>query len=116
MSNDARGRIGEGIKIRGELRGEEDLIVQGRIEGAITFPKNHLTIDRSAVITANVSVQDITVKGEIQGNTEASNRVEIQSDAKVAGDIRAPRLVMEDGARFRGRIDMQVDLPPGLLD
>ena len=116
MSKGMQGRIGGGIRIRGELRGEEDLVIQGKVEGTITFPRNHLTVDSQALITANVDVHEITVKGEVQGNTTASNRVEILADAKVAGDIRAPRLVMQDGARFRGRVDMQVDLPPGLID
>jgi cytoskeletal protein CcmA (bactofilin family) len=116
MTKIAQGRIGGGIKIRGELRGEEDLVIQGTVEGSITFPKNHLTVDQSAVIAANVAVQDITVRGEVQGNTSASNRVEILADAKVAGDIRSPRLVMQDGAKFRGNVDMHVELPAGLID
>jgi len=109
------GVIGKGIRIKGELRGEEDLAVEGRVEGTIALKHNHLIVENSAVITADVDVQNITIKGEMRGNTAASDKVEISTEAKVIGDIRAPRIVMEEGARFRGVVEMDVKLPPGLL-
>ena len=107
------GVIAPGLFLRGELRGEDDLIIEGRVEGEVTL-KKHLTVETTGVVVANVATQNITIKGEMNGNTSASNRVEITADAKVVGDIKAPRVVMAEGARFRGAVDMDVKLPSGL--
>ena len=109
-----QGLIGKAIRIKGELHGEEDLVIEGRVEGTIALKKNHLILERSAVITAHVEVENITIKGTMNGNTVASSKVELTSDAKVVGDIKAPRIVLAEGARFRGAVDMDVKLPPGL--
>ena len=109
------GQIGEGIRIRGRLRGAEDLIIEGSVEGTIALTENHLILERSATIRANVDVKRITVKGAITGDTVASERVEITNEAWVKGDIKAPRLVVQEGAKFKGAVDMQVPLPAGLL-
>jgi cytoskeletal protein CcmA (bactofilin family) len=106
--------IGKAIQIKGELEGEEDLVIEGKVEGTISLKKNHLTLERSAIIAADVEVENITIKGSIDGNTSASNRVEITSDARIVGDIRAPRVVMAEGAKLRGSVQMEVPLPPGL--
>jgi cytoskeletal protein CcmA (bactofilin family) len=108
------GLIGKAIRIKGELHGEEDLIIEGKVEGTIALKKNHLILERSAVITAHVEVENVTIKGQMNGNTSASNKVEITSEAKVVGDIRAPRVVMAEGAKFRGAVEMEVKLPPGV--
>src|SRR5687767_3580698 len=102
------GLIGKAIRIKGELHGEEDLVIEGRVEGTIALKQNHLTLERSAVINANIEVKNVTIIGEVYGNTVASDRVEIRADALVEGDIKSPRLVMQDGARFRGAVDMNV--------
>src|SRR5258708_6838880 len=96
--------IGKAIRIKGELYGEEDLTIEGKVEGTITLRKNHLILERAAVIAAHVEVESVTIKGEMNGNTAASNKVEITAEAKVVGDIKAPRLVMAEGARFRGSV------------
>jgi len=114
MSAGNPGLIGKAIRIKGELHGEEDLVIEGKVEGTISLKKNHLILERSAVIAASVEVENITIKGQMNGNTSASNRVEITADAKVVGDIKAPRIVMAEGARFRGQVDMDVKLPSGL--
>jgi len=108
------GLIGKAIRIKGELHGEEDLIIEGRVEGTIALKKNHLILERSAVITAHVEVENITIKGTMNGNTVASSKVELTNDAKVVGDIKAPRVVLAEGAKFRGAVDMDVKLPPGV--
>lgn len=108
------GLIGKAIRIKGELHGEEDLIIEGRVDGTIALKKNHLILERSAVITANIDVQNITIKGEMNGNTLASEKCEITADARVIGDIKAPRIVMEEGAKFRGAVEMDIKLPPGI--
>jgi cytoskeletal protein CcmA (bactofilin family) len=114
MTNGSPGLIGKAIRIKGELHGEEDLVIEGKVEGTISLKKNHLILERSAVITAHVEVENVTIKGQMNGNTNASNRVEITADAKVTGDIKAPRVVMAEGAKFRGAVEMDVKLPAGL--
>lgn len=105
--------IGSKIEIKGAVNGAEDLVVQGRIEGTITL-KKHLTIEPSGVVEADVEVQDLTVQGEMRGDIVAAQSVSINTNAKVVGNIRAPRVILEDGARFRGSVDMEVKLPEGL--
>jgi cytoskeletal protein CcmA (bactofilin family) len=106
--------LGKAIRIKGEVHGEEDLVIEGKVEGTIALKKNHLTLESTAVITAHVEVENITIKGAMNGNTTASDKVEITSDAKVVGDIKAPRVVMAEGAKFRGAVEMDVKLPPGV--
>src|SRR5439155_17548898 len=107
------GLIGKAIRIKGELHGEEDLVIEGKVEGTIVLKKNHLILERSAVITAHVEVQNVTIKGSLNGNTLASDKVEITAEAKIVGDIKAPRVVMAEGAKFKGSVEMDVKLPPG---
>jgi cytoskeletal protein CcmA (bactofilin family) len=114
MSAPNAGHIGKAIKIRGQLRGGEDLEIEGRVDGTITLSNNHLTLARSAVVAANIEAQNITICGDVQGNTSATDKVEVTADAKIVGDIRAPRLVMEEGAKFRGQVEMEVKLPPNV--
>jgi cytoskeletal protein CcmA (bactofilin family) len=102
--------IGRGITIKGNLSGAEDLVVEGGVEGHIAL-KNELTIMETGVIDADISTQALLVHGRVSGNIEADDLVSLSADAQVVADIRAPRVVIEDGARFRGRIEMDVELP-----
>src|SRR3990172_3800692 len=102
---DTAGGIGRGLLIKGELHGEEDLIIEGRVEGEISL-KKHLVIESTGVILADIQTENITIKGEMRGNMIASEKVEILANARVVGDIRAPRVVIEDGAHFKGHIEM----------
>lgn len=102
---DSAGVIGRGLFIKGELHGEENLVIEGRVEGVITL-KKHLVIEQGGVILANVSTENITIKGEMRGNMTATQKVEIHADARVVGDITAPRVVISDGASFKGHIEM----------
>ena len=99
------GVIAPGLFLRGELRGEDDLIIEGRVEGEITL-KKHLTVESTGVIVADVQTQNITIKGEMRGNMTAEDKVEIHQGARVVGNITAPRVVIAEGARFKGHIDM----------
>jgi cytoskeletal protein CcmA (bactofilin family) len=101
----APGVIAPGLFLRGELRGEDDLIIEGRVEGQITL-KKHLTVETTGVIVADVQTQNITIKGEMHGNMTADDKVEIHQGARVIGNITAPRIVIAEGARFKGHIDM----------
>jgi cytoskeletal protein CcmA (bactofilin family) len=104
------GMIGKGITIRGSLTGGGDLVVEGRVEGQIAL-KNHLTIEGTGKVQADIRAEELTINGEASGNIDASSRVAISASAKVAGDIKAPRVVIEDGAVFNGSIEMEVQLP-----
>ena len=105
--------IGTGIQVRGNLSGSGDLLVEGRIEGHVAL-QDHMTVEDTGTVVADVETRDLTVNGKMSGNVDASERVKIAATAVVTGDIRAPRVVIEDGARFRGSIEMDVPLPDNL--
>lgn len=105
--------IGRGITIKGNLAGSEELVIEGSVEGHIVL-KEHLTIKETGSITADIEVQSLLVHGSVSGNIDAQDLVSLSAEASVVADIRAPRVVIEDGARFRGRIEMDVELPPGI--
>jgi len=97
--------IGPKIKIIGELSGDEDVLVEGQIEGEIRITRD-LRVGAGGVVKAKVSAQSIIVSGEILGDCEATGRVELQSTGKLTGNIRAPKIVIAEGAMFRGNSDM----------
>lgn len=102
--------IGRGITIRGSLTGGGDLVIEGRVEGQVNL-KNHLTIEGSGVVEADIRADELTINGEASGNIDASTKVAINTSARVNGDIKAARVVIEDGAVFNGSIEMDVKLP-----
>jgi cytoskeletal protein CcmA (bactofilin family) len=102
----APARIGKTIVISGEVKGSEDLIVDGRVEGTVTLADNRLTIGASANVAADLSAKDVLILGQVKGNVIASGRVELRAGCNVEGDIRALRLAVEDNAIFRGKVDL----------
>jgi cytoskeletal protein CcmA (bactofilin family) len=98
--------IGESVQIKGELGGNEDLTVQGRIEGRVALADHHLTVGNSGRIHAEVRAKSVLVQGEIHGNIIADDRVEIAPSGTVRGDICSPRVILADGSSFKGSIDM----------
>ena len=102
----APARIGKTIVICGEVKGSEDLIVDGRVEGTMNLSESRLTIGPTATVAANLSAKDILILGQVQGNLVASGRVELRAGCHVDGDIRALRLAVEDNAVFRGKVDL----------
>ena len=102
----APARIGKTIVICGEVKGSEDLIVDGRVEGTVNLSESRLTIGPTAIVAANLSAKDILILGQVQGNLVASGRVELRTGCQVEGDIRALRLAVEDNAVFRGKVDL----------
>jgi cytoskeletal protein CcmA (bactofilin family) len=97
--------IGESILINGNLNGEEDLTVLGRVEGTINLTKT-LNIEESGIVKANISVRNAIVSGVVVGNITATDSVEITEVGRMVGDIKAPRVIIVDGARYRGAVDM----------
>ena len=105
--------IGESILINGNLNGDEDLAVRGRVEGTITLTKN-LVIEATGVVKAEVQVKSCIISGALVGNVTATESIEITKEGRMVGDISAPRVVIVDGAGFRGRIDTgEVDVEEG---
>lgn len=99
-------RIGKSVVICGEVKGSEDLIVDGRIEGTINLAESRLTIGPNASVAADLAARDVLILGQVQGNVVASGRVELRAGCSVEGDIRALRLAIEDNAIFRGKVDL----------
>src|SRR5271165_3389053 len=106
-------RIGKTVVIRGEVKGSEDLIVDGRVEGTVTLAESRLTIGPSANVAADLTAKDVLILGQVQGNIVASGRVELRAGCVVAGDIHALRLSVEDNAVFRGKVDLTQGAPKG---
>lgn len=99
-------RIGKSVVIRGEVKGSEDLFVDGRIEGTISLSESRLTIGPNAVLAADLTAKDVLVLGQVQGNVIATGRVELRAGCQLIGDVRALRLAIEDNAVFRGKVDL----------
>jgi len=98
--------IGSSLSFKGEITGEEDLTVQGQVEGTIDLKKNHVTIGRTGRIKADVYGRSITIEGEVQGNLFGEERIVLQQSGRVRGDMRAPAINLEEGAKFKGNIAM----------
>ncbi len=98
--------IGRSIKIDGDLRGEEDLRIEGDVTGTIHFPNHNVTIGSEGRIKAGVYAESVTIDGEMNGDVYGSDRVSIRKSARMAGNIVASRVSLEEGARFKGSIDM----------
>ena len=98
--------IGKSVTIKGELIGEEDLVIEGCINGKITLKDHTLTIGENSHIKAEIEAKNVIVAGETIGNIKADHKVEISATGSLHGDISAPRVVLADGARFKGGVDM----------
>ncbi len=97
--------IGPSILISGKLTGDEDLTVRGRVEGEVSLTKT-LIVEPSGIVKANVAVKNAIVSGVVVGNITATESVELTKEGRMVGDIRSPRVIIVDGASFRGRVDM----------
>ncbi len=103
--------VGQSILISGKLTGDEDLTVRGRVEGELTLSKT-LIVEPTGVVKANVAVKNAIVSGVVVGNINATESVELTREGRMVGDIHAPRVIIVDGASFRGRVDMG-EVEPG---
>ena len=92
---------------RGEISGDEDLQIDGKVKGPISLPGHRLTIGRTAQLSSEVTAREVIVYGTAAGNIRARDRIEIKKDAEVVGDITTARISVEDGASFKGRIEIE---------
>ncbi|NDY94190.1 bactofilin family protein [Wenzhouxiangella limi] len=98
--------IGPSIQIDGTLKGDEDLLIQGKVEGTIELKKNSVTVGESGEVKADIFAHSIVVEGQVEGKIVGSERLVMRKTARVRGTLIAPRVMLEDGARFNGTIDM----------
>lgn len=98
--------IGKSIVIKGDLSGNEDLVIEGKVEGKIDLPNNRLTIGAGGQVHAQVHAKNVVVVGRVAGNVSAGERLEIQASGIVEGDVEAPRLVVSEGAVLNGSVKM----------
>ena len=98
--------IGRSVQIRGEVKGNEDLVVEGLVEGTITMSDSRVTIGAHARVQANVVARDVVVQGTLKGDIQATGRVELRAGSSVAGDVHAGRLSIEENAVYAGKVEL----------
>jgi len=98
--------IGKAVRVVGQIYSKEDLFVDGDLEGTVEALEHKLTIGPNGTVRASVKAREVVVLGTIQGNVEAAEKIEIRKDAKLLGDIKTARIIIEDGAYFKGSIDI----------
>lgn len=98
--------VGKAVVVKGEIHSREDLYIDGEIQGTVELMESKLTIGPNGRIQASVRAREVVVFGNVQGNVEALEKMEIRKDARLVGDIRTARIVIEDGAYFKGNIDI----------
>ncbi len=103
--------IGKSVVVKGELSGSEDLVVDGEVEGSIALRGQSLTIGPNGRVRANIEARNVIVHGRVDGDIHASERVELRKSASLSGDITTARISIEDGAFFKGTIDIQKPEP-----
>ena len=99
--------IGKSLVIKGEVTGSESLYIDGRVEGSIHLPGNRVTVGRNGVIAANITAREAVILGKVRGNVSATDRVDIRNEGSLTGDVVAQRISIEDGAFFKGGIDIR---------
>ena len=112
VSSEGFVNIGATVFIKGEIQGSEDLAVEGEIEGKINLRDHSLHLGPKSRIRAEIFAKTITIEGDVRGDVYASERLVIKKSGRLNGNIVAPRLVLEDGARFKGTIDMEKQVDP----
>ena len=103
--------IGRSVVIKGELSGSEDLYVDGQVEGTIELHDNSLTVGPNGQLRADVNAKNVIVHGVLEGNVKASERTDLRKSAVVTGDIVSQKIAIEDGAYFKGKVDIQKEAP-----
>ena len=99
--------IGKGLFIKGEINGTESLYIDGKVEGSINLAGNRVTVGRNGQVTASITAREIVVLGKVRGNVTATDRVDIRAEGSLSGDVAAARISIEDGAFFKGGIDIR---------
>ncbi|HLX44460.1 MAG TPA: polymer-forming cytoskeletal protein [Bryobacteraceae bacterium] len=98
--------LGKSVIVKGQIMSREDLTIDGEVEGTVELQEHRLTVGPNGRLTASVKAREIVVLGTVHGNVETTDKIEIRKDAKLVGDIKTARIVIEDGAYFKGNIDI----------
>jgi cytoskeletal protein CcmA (bactofilin family) len=106
-SSNEQATIGKGLFIKGEISGSESLLVDGKVEGGINLPGNRVTVGRNGQVAANITAREVVILGKVRGNVSATDRVDIRAEGALNGDVAAARISIEDGAFFKGGIDIK---------
>lgn len=109
-SSTSQAQVGKSLHLKGEITGSEDLYIDGEVEGTVELKDNNLTVGPNGNVHADVQARSITVLGHLRGNVRAGDKVEIRKTGSLEGDLATARIIIEDGAVFRGSIDI---LQPG---
>src|ERR1039457_6095278 len=104
--------IGKSVIIKGQIFGREDLTIDGEVEGTVELQEHRLTVGPNGKVLASIKAREIVVLGTIHGNVETTDKIDIRKEAKLVGDIKTSRIVIEDGAYFKGTIDLCRPEPP----
>ena len=107
LNNQEQATIGKSLVIKGEVTGSESLYIDGRVEGTIHLPGNRVTVGRNGQVQANINAREVVVLGKVKGNLTASDRVDIRNEGSLTGDVVCQRISIEDGAYFKGGIDIR---------
>ncbi len=99
--------ISKGLFVKGEITGSESLFIDGKVEGSVNLPGNRVTVGRNGQVAASVAAREIVILGKVRGNVSASDRVDIRAEGALTGDVMAARISIEDGAFFKGGIDIK---------
>ena len=99
--------IGKAVKVNGQIFAKEDLYVDGDVEGTIESQDNKVTIGPNGRVQASIRAREVVILGQVQGNVEAADKVDLRKDGKLVGDIISARISIEDGALFKGSIDIR---------
>ena len=105
-STSGTARLGSSLHVKGEITGNEDLLIDGTVEGLVQLEDRKLTVGASAKLTADVIAREVVVYGNVKGNLRARDRIEIKKDGSVVGDLTTARIMIEDGAYFKGSIEI----------
>jgi cytoskeletal protein CcmA (bactofilin family) len=105
-ANYARGWLGPGLHVKGDITGSEDLLIDGSVEGLIQLDGRKLTVGTTAKLTADINARDVVVYGYVKGNVCAKGRIEIKKDGSVIGNLTTAQIMIEDGADFKGSIEI----------
>lgn len=103
--------IGKAVMVKGQIYSREDLIIDGEVEGTVEAQEHRVTVGPNGKVQAGVKAREIVVLGAIHGNVEATDKIDIRKDARLVGDIATARIVIEDGAYFKGSIDITKNEP-----
>lgn len=108
MSTPEVAQIGKSVSIRGDISGSEDIYIDGQVEGSIQLDGNSLTIGPNGRVRANIVAKNVTVSGSVEGNIQVNERTEMRKTAVVTGDVQTRRIAIEEGAYFKGKLEILV--------